>query len=161
VRAEVLSWNEDLGWCAPSMRDIPTAPPRHDVVITRTEARSTLVIDCDALLVAVRGQTAFEARTEAGAKVLVIPERPDGAGEWRSLATTAAGKLLLLVPQIRVTATREVRVPGVCNRMPGVPVLRRIGTFFVIEGRTLADLEQVIVPFDGEEVSTKCDSNVE
>jgi hypothetical protein len=163
AKAEWLAWNEDLEWCSPSMRSSlkDKAPPRHDLVLSRTEGRPSLTIDCDALRDAVAGQGAFEAKMESGRTVLVVPERPGGQGEWRSLAATPGGKLLVLVPQNHVVAEREIRVPGQCNRMPSVPPLDRSGMYFVIEGRSLGDLEQVSVPFDGEEVSTRCDSYVE
>jgi hypothetical protein len=160
VRAESLTWGEDLEWCTESLRSLPRAPPRHDVVLRRDEGLPTVTVDCDALHDAVVRGGAVVGKTEAGAGVLLVSSRLMGAGETFEVAAAADGKLLHLKPSPQIVQWREIRVPGECNRMPTVQHVPPSGSFYVLEGKQRSDLEELAYAFQGEDVRIECDSYV-
>jgi len=160
VKAESLMWGEDLEWCTESMRSLPKAPPRHDVVLRRTEGLPAVTVDCDALHDAVVRGGAVEGKTDAGLGVLLVPSRFMGEGESFEVAVAGDGKLLLLKPTPHVVEWHAIRVPGECNRMPTVQHVPPSGSFYVIEGKRRSDLEELAYTFEGEDVRIECDSYV-
>ena len=161
-----LRWEEDIQWCRPELRGLPTAPPAHDVTLTPVGGGASIAVDCESLREATVRHRAFEGKTTGGRPVVIIPDRvePERVGddvEPAFLATQAGGKLLVLEPHKHVVVAREIRLARVCGRMPSLPQPPQLAgvtaAYHVVEGRRLSEVERVPVPFDGEAVSTRCD----
>jgi hypothetical protein len=166
AKLQWLHWEEDIQWCRPELLGLPGAPPVHDVALKSLEGHLSIAVDCHALREATFRHRAFEGKTAEGRPVLVVPDRVDDEDvEPTAVAAAPGGKVLVLEPRNHAVKVWEIRLPRECNRMPGDrPPPRLAGVtaaYHVVEGRRLSDLERVPVTYDGEAVSTKCDSYVE
>ncbi|MDC0744625.1 hypothetical protein [Polyangium mundeleinium] len=142
----------DLERCLSAYGGLTPTPPE-TFEIQRVRGRK-LVAPCQAFADGF-AVGAAEATTEDGKRVLVIRA---GRDELFALATTAAGKLLVLRPRREVVERRVVRIPGTCNRMPHPePTFMPTEHAYVLEGRGVDSVEYLDVPYEGLDEDVRCD----
>lgn len=145
---------DDVKRCVSALRH-PTPEPPAELELELLES-AKLVAPCSTFADNF-GPRAVEAKTKEGKGVVVIRAERDV-----ELATTAAGKLLVLRPRINIVEGRVVRTKGTCDRsLYDAPRFMPIESVFVLEGRRLDQIEYVDFEYDGVREDVRCDGYIE
>ncbi len=138
------------------VRDREACERRSEITVPRSGG-GAIVVACAAILDAARTGGAVDAKTDAGAPVLVVPSRPLGTSNVARLARGPGGALIELLPAPRVVRVREISQAGTCDRMPHADDIPPMRSAYVVPGVHAADLKRVSVPYDAEDVRVVCD----
>jgi hypothetical protein len=159
---EVAAVPEEADRCGSGL---PASTPNSTITLqatstTPTSEPATFLVDCAALRGFAFGAASIDAKASSGETVVLVASRTH-ANDRVVLARKSDGRTVVIQPSENIVETRKIRRPGTCNGMPSPPVMERQVMFFVLKGRTTADVDVVNTPYRALGTETICDETVE